>query len=135
MTSYNFFFFKWQTNKASFVVAQKWLLSIFNFIWLSTLSCKNALLNCERSLYTALLKSLQRCLKRFWFLYWPIWDDTKYLLKPCLSWCGFFPFWCWRYKVILSILTRAPVPSEEKHPHGMILPAPCFTVGLVFFEW
>ncbi len=30
-----------------------------------------------------------------------------------------------------SILTSLPVPAAEKHPHSMMLPPPCFTVGMV----
>ncbi|XP_051951468.1 dihydroxyacetone phosphate acyltransferase isoform X2 [Xyrauchen texanus] len=30
-----------------------------------------------------------------------------------------------------SILTSLPVPAAEKHPHSMMLPPPCFTVGIV----
>ena len=30
-----------------------------------------------------------------------------------------------------SVLTSFPVPAEEKHPHSMMLPRPCFTVGMV----
>uniref|UniRef100_A0A8C4XFI0 Fli-1 proto-onco, ETS transcription factor n=1 Tax=Erpetoichthys calabaricus TaxID=27687 RepID=A0A8C4XFI0_ERPCA len=29
------------------------------------------------------------------------------------------------------ILTSLPVPAAEKHPHSMMLPPPCFTVGMV----
>ena len=29
-----------------------------------------------------------------------------------------------------SILTSLPVPAAEKHPHSMMLPPPCFTVGV-----
>ncbi|CDQ59813.1 unnamed protein product [Oncorhynchus mykiss] len=30
-----------------------------------------------------------------------------------------------------SILTSLSVPTAEKHPHSMMLPPPCFTVGMV----
>ena len=30
-----------------------------------------------------------------------------------------------------SILTSLPVPAAEKHPHKMMLPPPCFTIGMV----
>ena len=30
-----------------------------------------------------------------------------------------------------SILISLPVPASEKHPHSMMLPPPCFTVGVV----
>ena len=29
-----------------------------------------------------------------------------------------------------SILTSLPVPAAEKHPHSMMQPPPCFTVGI-----
>jgi hypothetical protein len=32
-----------------------------------------------------------------------------------------------------SILWTAPVPPAAKHPHSMMLPPPCVTVGIVFF--
>ena len=34
--------------------------------------------------------------------------------------------------VMPSILWSAPVPPASKHPHNMMLPPPCFTVGMVF---
>lgn len=34
-----------------------------------------------------------------------------------------------------SILTSFPVLASGKHPHGMLLPPSCFTVGMVFLEW
>ena len=34
-----------------------------------------------------------------------------------------------------SILTSLPVPATEKHPHSMMLPPPCFTVGMVLAWW
>jgi hypothetical protein len=34
--------------------------------------------------------------------------------------------------IIPSILTSFPVPADEKHPHSMMLPPPCFTVGMMF---
>ena len=37
----------------------------------------------------------------------------------------YFPF------VFPLILTSLPVPATEKHPHSMMLPPPCFTVGMV----
>jgi hypothetical protein len=33
--------------------------------------------------------------------------------------------------VFPSIRTRLPVPDAEKHPHSMMQPPPCFTVGMV----
>ena len=34
-----------------------------------------------------------------------------------------------------STQTSFPVPAEEKHPHSMMLPPPCFTVGMVCSGW
>uniref|UniRef100_A0A674EWK9 Serine/threonine-protein kinase MRCK alpha n=1 Tax=Salmo trutta TaxID=8032 RepID=A0A674EWK9_SALTR len=33
--------------------------------------------------------------------------------------------------IFTSILTSLPVPAAEKHPHSVMLPPPCFTVGMV----
>ena len=33
--------------------------------------------------------------------------------------------------IFSSVLTSLPVPAAEKHPHRMMLPPPCFTVGMV----
>ena len=33
--------------------------------------------------------------------------------------------------IFTLILTSLPVPTAEKHPHSMMLPPPCFTVGMV----
>ena len=37
--------------------------------------------------------------------------------------------------ILPSTLTSFPVPAEEKHPHSMRLPPPCFTVGMVCSGW
>ena len=34
--------------------------------------------------------------------------------------------------IIPSILTSFPVPADEKHPHSMMMPPPCFPVGMLF---
>ena len=34
-------------------------------------------------------------------------------------------------RIHLSLATSRPVPAAEKHPHSMMLPPPCFTVGTV----
>ncbi len=34
-----------------------------------------------------------------------------------------------------SIATSRPVLAAEKHPHSMMLPPPCFTVGTVLERW
>ena len=33
--------------------------------------------------------------------------------------------------LVPSILISPPVPASEKHPHSMMLPPPCFMVGMV----
>jgi hypothetical protein len=37
---------------------------------------------------------------------------------------------------VLSVLELNNIPTAEKHPHSMMLPPPCFTVGVVpgFFQ-
>ena len=46
---------------------------------------------------------------------------------------------CWlRYIgsfIFSSILTSLPVPAADKHPHSMMLPLSCFTVGMVLARW
>ena len=37
--------------------------------------------------------------------------------------------------IVPSILTSLQVPAAEKHPHSMMLPPPCFTVGMVLNGW
>ena len=34
-----------------------------------------------------------------------------------------------------TIKTRPPLPADEIHPQSMVLPPPCFTVGMVFARW
>ncbi len=43
---------------------------------------------------------------------------------------GFVPIF--NSNIIPSTLTKAPVPAEEKQPQSVMLPPPCFTVGMVF---
>ncbi len=40
--------------------------------------------------------------------------------------------WYLELFIIPSTLTKSPVPAEEKQPRSMMLPPPCFTVGMVF---
>jgi len=37
--------------------------------------------------------------------------------------------------VLFLIECSRPVPCAEKHPQSMILPTPCFIVGMVFLGW
>ena len=37
--------------------------------------------------------------------------------------------------IIPSILTSFLVPVDENHPHSIMLPLTCFTVGMVFSGW
>ncbi len=43
--------------------------------------------------------------------------------------------WYLELFIIPSTLTKAPVPAEEKQPQSVMLPPPCFTVGMVFLWW
>ncbi len=43
--------------------------------------------------------------------------------------------WYLELFIIPSTLTKAPIPAEEKQPQSVMLPPPCFTVGMVFFWW
>ncbi len=65
----------------------------------------------------------------------------KVNLRPSLrSWALWRRFWS-RISLYLaafifpSIATSRPVPAAEKHPHSMMLPPPCFTVGTVLDRW
>ena len=40
-----------------------------------------------------------------------------------------------RISPYLAPSTSFPVPADEKHPYSMMLPPPCFTVGMVFLGW
>ncbi len=37
----------------------------------------------------------------------------------------------WPHSSFPRLQTSRPVPAAEKHPHSMMLPPPCFTVGTV----
>ena len=60
--------------------------------------------------------------------------------QPCLK--SFADSYRFSSKIVLYLApsifpltqTSFPVPAEEKHPHSMMLPPPCFTVGMVFFR-
>ena len=39
------------------------------------------------------------------------------------------------FRIIPSTFWSWPVPAEAKYPHNMILPLPCFSVGMVLFGW
>lgn len=43
--------------------------------------------------------------------------------------------WYLEVFMIPTILTKTAAPAEEKPPHTMKLPPPCFTVGVVLFGW
>ncbi len=56
--------------------------------------------------------------------FWALW--TRLSLRISLYLAAFsFP----------SSLITSPVPAAEKHPRCMMLPPPCFTVGMVLCRW
>ena len=79
-------------------------------------------------------------------------QDTKIVLyKPCMCSFGAIVLLCWRTNfkaqvsenymkvssriffaafILYSTLTSLPGPAVEKHPHSIMLPPPCFTVGM-----
>ncbi len=96
--------------------------------------------------WTAIFRSLQRCSIGFksglilavclgslscWKVY----------LRPSLRSWGLWRRFSSRISLYLaafifpSIATSRPVPAAEKHPHSMMLPPPCFTVGTVLDRW
>lgn len=45
-------------------------------------------------------------------------------------------FWmCLAESIFHSILINGLVPSREKHPHNIMLPSLCFTVGMMYWWW
>ena len=51
---------------------------------------------------------------------------TRFSLRIALCFAPFsFP----------STLTSPQVPAAKKHPHSMMLPPPCFTIGIVLCRW
>ena len=50
----------------------------------------------------------------------PLWSRVSSRISLC-----FAPF------IFALILTSLPVPTAENHPHSMMLPPPCITVGMV----
>ncbi len=96
--------------------------------------------------WTAIFRSLQRCSIGFKSGLWlghsrTVMELLKVNLRPSLrSWA------LWRRFssgislylaafIFPSIATSRPVPAAEKHPHSMMLPPPCFTVGTVLDRW
>ena len=57
-------------------------------------------------------------------IYFTLW--SRFSSRICLY---FAPF------IVLSILTNLPMPASENHPHSMMLPPPCFMVGMVLDGW
>ncbi len=102
--------------------------------------------------WTAIFRSLQRCSIGFKSGLWLghsrtvtelLWSHSFVILAVCL---GSLSWALWRRfssRIFLylaafifpSIATSRPVPAAEKHPHSMMLPPPCFTVGTVLDRW
>ena len=114
--------------------------------------------------WTAILKSFHRFSmgfksalllghsRTYTFLFW---SHSSVALAVCLeSWscwninlhCSLRSFVLWRRFssriclylapfIVPSILPSLPVPAAEKHPHSMMLPPPCFMVGMVLNGW
>lgn len=60
---------------------------------------------------------------------------------PARSWTSalfssfFFANLSFIFLYFKSTRSSLPAPPEEKHPHGMMLPPPCFTVGMLCWGW
>ncbi len=93
--------------------------------------------------WTAIFRSLQRCSIGFKSGLWLghsrtvtelLWSHSFVILAVCLGSLS-----CWKVNLRPSLrswaLWRSPVPAAEKHPHSMMLPPPCFTVGTVLDRW
>ncbi len=114
--------------------------------------------------WTAIFRSLQRCSIEFKSGLWLghsrtvtelLWSHSFIILAVCLGSLS-----CWKVNlrptlrswalwrrfssrislylaafIFPSIATSRPVPAAEKHPHSMMLPPPCFTVGTVLDRW
>ncbi len=114
--------------------------------------------------WTAIFRSLQRCSIGFKSGLWLghsrtvtelLWSHSFFILAVCLGSLS-----CWKVNLRPSlrswvlwrrfssrislylaafifpfIATSRPVPAAEKHPHSMMLPPPCFTVGTVLDRW
>ncbi len=114
--------------------------------------------------WTAIFRSLQRCSIGFKSGLWLghsrtvtelLWSHSFVILAVCLGSLS-----CWKVNlrpslrswalwrrfssrislylaafIFPSIATSRPVPAAEKHPHSMMLPPPCFTVGTVLDRW
>ena len=131
-------------------------LGSFSHSYLQSLS-SSVRLDGERRC-TAFFRSLQRCLIEFKSGLWlghsrTFKDLSRY--NSCIVLAVYFEsLSCWKVKWALSlrswalwsrfslrsalyfasfilILTSLSVPAAERHPHSMMLPPPCFTVGLV----
>ena len=59
------------------------------------------------------------------WIFAPVWGPEQVFIKDLCA-----PF------IFVSLRTSLPVPAAEKHPNRMMLPPPCFTVGMVpgFFQ-
>lgn len=66
----------------------------------------------------------------FWFI---ILLEGKFLHNTLLSNKDLQVYFCAKIEGICICLSWAPVPAEEKQPHCMILPPPCFTMSMVSF--
>ncbi len=114
--------------------------------------------------WTAIFRSLQRCSIGFKSGLWLghsrtvtelLWSHSFVILAVCLGSLS-----CWKVNlrpslrswalwrrfssrislylpafIFPSIATSRPIPAAEKHPHSMMLPPPCFTVGTVLDRW
>ncbi len=114
--------------------------------------------------WTAIFRSLQRCSIGFKSGLWLghsrtvtelLWSHSFVILAVCLGSLS-----CWKVNlrpslrswalwrrfssrislylasfIFPSIATSRPVHAAEKHPHSMMLPPPCFTVGTVLDRW
>lgn len=59
-----------------------------------------------------------------WFFY-------PQLSKKCLQVLYQMRLECFKLSIIPYVFTRAPVPTEKKEPNHIMLPPPCFILGMI----
>ena len=87
---------------------------------------RRVLCKCVSSLISVLLREMNTL--RYCAILEVRWLSRGTVLSRVLEMCMFI----WEFLLLhQSTQTSFPVPAEEKHPYSMMLPLPCFKVGMV----